>query len=76
MEEYTEIKYNIWVEHKLGTFDSDMDISTTIAKEACQRLKYLKRKYHGYKINIEKITKTTTHESISESALEKIAKNN
>lgn len=74
MEKYEEIRYHIEVDHEPGTFDNDMDFLSKNPKETYERLKFLKKEYKGHKITITKITETTTHEPLPESALEKLAK--
>jgi len=68
-EKYREISYHIEIEHEPGDFDNDMDYLTSNAKDAYERLQYLKEKYFGSKIQITEIIETKTFKPISEKDL-------
>ena len=72
MKTYEEIRYHIEVEHKPGTFESDMDSLTSDAKNAYERLQALKGKYPGCKISVTQIVERRDCQPVSENDLEKI----
>jgi hypothetical protein len=72
MEKYEEIRYHIEVERK-GDFNGEMDFLSENPKAAYDHLKYVQGKYKDRKIEITKITETTTVENLSTSDLETMA---
>ena len=68
-----KISYHIEVDHKPGSFESEMDFLTSDVENAYERLQYLKGKYQGREMKVTKITETVHSRQITEGELEKLA---